>query len=246
MMQKRTRKRLMEAEAKRRTIIVGDIHGCLTEFEELLEKTEYDKENDRLILCGDLTDRGEFSLEVIRKVREMKIECVKGNHDHKILKWLQNKNTKRPIPDYYHQLNDEDIRYIQRMPSYIKLDDAIIIHGGLKPHIPVEQQSIETLAYLRYTDYSGNFISLKKVLRFGKDACQARFWTEAGSFGTNVIYGHNVYSKEDVRIDRFDDGTACYGIDTGAVFGGRLSCIMWETKEIVQVPAKKEYFAGWY
>src|SRR5713101_2401556 len=176
MIRQERRKRKMEVK---RTILIGDIHSCVEELEMLLLKLEYSQNTDRLIFLGDLTDRGYAPIETIRKVRGLRAECIMGNYDHRILKWLRHgKNTNRPIPDYYHQLNDDDIKYVQSMPAFIRLDDAIVIHGGIKPHIPVEEQSIETLAYLRYTEKdTDRFVSLKKVLAHGKEACKAVFWT---------------------------------------------------------------------
>ena len=70
----------------KRHIFIGDIHGCLDEFNELLNKLSYDPKEDRLILLGDLIDRGPDSVGVVRKARELRLECVMGNHEHKYIK----------------------------------------------------------------------------------------------------------------------------------------------------------------
>ena len=80
-----------------RTIIIGDIHGCFTEFTELLEKCEIGSE-DRLILLGDLMDRGPNSREVFEKVCELKesmgdrFYLVRGNHEEMLLDAIINKD----------------------------------------------------------------------------------------------------------------------------------------------------------
>lgn len=232
-------------EIKSRHIIIGDIHGCIQEFNELIEKLNYNPDYDKLILVGDLVDRGPDSVAVVAQAREMKLECCIGNHEYKFLKWFRSQGSRADVYDrqgYYKNLSDEDIQYIANMPTYIELEDVIVVHAGLKPGILLSNQSKNDLMYLRYTDKQRNFVSLKKINALGKEAAGAIFWTEFGPFDKNVVYGHEVHSMTDVRIDRFADGTTCYGIDTGCCFGGMLSALIWETKEIIQVKAKKVYF----
>lgn len=226
----------------KRTIMISDIHGAIDEFNDLLEKIEYDSNQDRLIILGDLTDRGPDSIGVLRKVRSMGVECIRGNHDQKILKWVNNgkKFYKDSNQQYYNDLTDDDIEFIFKMPLYIELDDVIIVHAGIRPFIPIDKQKPDDLMYLRYTDKSGNTISLKKIDKIGEEAAGAVFWTSFGSFGKNIVYGHHVYMNT-IKIDAFDDGTACYGIDGGVPFGGTLNAFIWETKEVISVKAKKQY-----
>lgn len=228
-----------------RHIIVGDIHGCLHEFEDLLKKISYNPSSDKLILLGDLIDRGPFSLEMVQLARQMNLLCVMGNHEYKFIKWFKTRGTKVNFydeKDHYKKFTDEDVNYIFNMPSFYKLDDAMVVHGGVKPGVPISNQTKDDFMYIRYIDSNKKFISLKTIAKFGKAACDAHFWTEFGPFETNIIYGHNVHSLEDVRIDKFNNNTACYGLDTGVCFGGKLSAIIWETKEIVQVPSRKIYY----
>jgi bis(5'-nucleosyl)-tetraphosphatase (symmetrical) len=229
----------------KRTIIVGDIHGCIDEFEELLRVLSYDKRSDRLILLGDLIDRGPDSLGVVQKARKMGLECVMGNHEYKFLKWWKSSGSQADVydrKDFYTRFTDEDVNYIFRMPTYIKLDGAVIVHAGLKPGIPVSAQSKDDLMYLRYTDSEKRFISLKKVAKIGKEAAGAHFWTEFWYGPDSVVYGHNVHSMTDPLIEEVIPGVTCYGLDTGCCFGGKLTALVWETKEIVQVQAKRTYY----
>lgn len=234
--------------SKQKIIVVSDIHGCIDEFQELLRKLQYNKETDRLILGGDLVDRGPASVEVIRKAREMGLTCVMGNHDQKVIKWFRAQGTQQEQfhqgKDYYHQFSDQDINYIAQMPLYVKIPEhnAIIVHAGLRTGIPIEKQDRQDLLYLRYCTSDKKFVSLKKISKVGIEGADAHFWTEFGPFGCDVIYGHNVHSYEDIRVDKYEDGTAAYGIDTGCCFGGKLSALILETKEVVQVKAKEVYF----
>ena len=228
-----------------RTILISDIHGCIDEFNDLLRQLNYQSNSDRVILLGDLIDRGPNSLAVVEKARAMGLECVMGNHEYKFLKWLRSQGSRVDVydrKDYYAKFSDQDINYITHMPYYIELDDVIIVHAGLKPGVKLSNQSKDDLMYMRYTDENRKFISLKKVAKLGKEKSGAIFWTEFGPFGKNIVYGHNVNSYDEIRIDKYDDGTVCYGLDTGACFGGKLTALIWETKEIIQVQAKEVYY----
>ena len=228
----------------KRTMFIGDVHGCLLEFNELIDKVNYNPKEDRLILVGDLIDRGPDSAGVIKRARELNLECVCGNHDYKFLKWFRSQGSQMARiydqQDYYSQLSEEDIQYIANMPLYIEMEDVIVLHAGVKPNISISNQKKEDLMYLRYTDDNRKMISLKTINKIGKVAAGARFWTEFGPFGKSIVYGHQVWSEP--HIDKFDDGTACYGIDTGCCFGGMLTALIWETKEIVQIKAKKVHY----
>ena len=233
---------------KLRTICIGDIHGCLQEFDELIKKLEYNPIHDRIILLGDLIDRGENSVGVVARAREMDLECVMGNHDYKFLKWWKNVGSKSDVygrHPHYTEFSDDDVNYIARMSSFIKLEkeNTIVVHAGMRAGIPLEKQTKDDLYYIRYMDTNNKFVSLKKINSLGsKDAAEAHFWTEFWKGPENIIYGHNVNSYESPLIEEVAPGVTCYGLDTGACFGGKLTAMILETKEIVQVPAKKVYY----
>ena len=229
----------------KRTIAIGDVHGCLAEFKRLLVKVNYNPIEDRVILLGDLIDRGPDSIGVLRLARELNLECVMGNHEHKFLKWYKTFGTKADVydkKDYYANLTQEDIDYIFKMPSYIVVGDIIITHAGLKPDTPIDKQTKDDLLYLRYTDKNRKFISLKKIHKLGKEACDAHFWTEFWKGPESVVYGHNVTSLEIPTIEEVAPNITCYGIDTGCCFGGHLTALILETKEIIQVKSDKVYY----
>jgi serine/threonine protein phosphatase 1 len=226
----------------KRTIFISDIHGTIFEFNCLLDKLNYDSAGDRLIIIGDTNDRGEDSVGVIRKCREMKLECCMGNHDKHILTWVDNDRVGGKA--YYKDLSEEDIQYIRDMPLYIEGDDFVALHAGIRRNIPLNQQSEYDLLHLRYLNEQQELISLRKINKLGKAETGAKLWSEYGPFpllgGKDIVCGHSV--MDDVRIDRYADGTAVWFIDTGAVFGGKLSALIWENKKIVQVAAKKVYY----
>lgn len=231
----------------KRTILIGDIHGCVEEFDELLKTLSYNKDNDRIILLGDLIDRGPDSVGAVRRATEMNLECVMGNHEAKFLKWLKNKGSRSDVYDprpHYNQFSDEDINYMGRMSPYIKIPEhnIIVVHGGLRANTKLENQRKDDLYYLRYVDKDAKFISLHKIGQLGIAASGAHFWTEFWTGPESVVYGHNVHSYENPHIQEVAPGVSCYGLDTGCCFGGKLSAMILETKEIVQIQAKRIYY----
>ena len=227
---------------KIRTILIGDVHGCIDEFDELLKTLSYSAATDRIILLGDLINRGPDSIGVIRRSRELNLESVMGNHEHKFLKW-QRSNYK-PKKSLYTQFNNKDIEYMSKMPTYIEINNGLAVHAGLKPGIPVSKQSKDDLLYLRYFDDLGNFVSLKTIEQIGKEKAGAYFWTECWTGPSSVIYGHSVNSLTHPAMEEVKPNVFCYGLDTGCCFGGRLTALVWESKEVVQVNAKQNYCNG--
>jgi len=234
-----------------KTAIIGDIHACIDELNELLYLLDYTSPNVRIISLGDQIDRGPDSVAVVKRCRELNIESVLGNHEVKYLKWLKNKGSRSDVlgsrdkPAHYYQLSDDDVNYIARMPLYLKLEplNTIVVHAGLRAGVPLEKQTKDDLCYIRFMDEDKKFVSLRKINQLGsKESAGAHFWTQHGPWGYNVVYGHHVHSMADIKIDCYDDGTAAYGIDTGCCFNGRLSAIILETKEVIQVQAKREYY----
>lgn len=225
-----------------RLIIVSDVHGCIEEFDELLNKVQYNKNTDRLILLGDLIDRGPDSTAVVRRARELDGECVMGNHEFRYLRWYKGNQKILEGKPHYSELSDDDAAYINRMPYHIKLSDTLyVLHAGVKPGVPIERQRRDDLLYLRYTDKDRNFISLRKVHEGCSDAM---FWTDFWYGPESIIYGHNVHDMENPKIEERIPGVTCYGLDTGCCFGGRLTAMVidGDKKEIVQVQAKQIYY----
>lgn len=229
-----------------KTCVIGDVHACYDEFNELLTLLDYKSPHVRIIMLGDLVDRGPDSVGVVKLARELNITSVAGNHEKKLLKWYRSQGTRVDVYDrknYYTSLSDADITYIANMPSYIELDKTIIVHAGLKPGVPLSKQRDDDLLYLRYTDDKRKFISLRQINKSSKEALGAIFWTDFGPYlGKDVIYGHHVHSQETPHIHHYDDGTKAIGIDLGCCFGGHLCSYIIETGEFIKVKAKEVYY----
>jgi bis(5'-nucleosyl)-tetraphosphatase (symmetrical) len=229
---------------KLRTICIGDTHGCLEEFDKLTKKIGYNPSNDRMILLGDLIDRGEHSVGMVKLAREMNLESVMGNHEYKFLKWFRDTGSNVNVyhkREHYTKFSDADINYISQMPPYIKIDNTIIVHAGLRAGISLENQSKEDLYHIRYMDAQSKFINIKKVAKLGVAELGAHLWTEYWTGPESIIYGHNSNINGPI-IDEIAPGVMCIGIDTGCCFGGNLTAFILETKEIIQVKAKRIYY----
>src|ERR1035437_5440147 len=132
-----------------RTIIIGDIHGSISEYKEILNLVDYKSPNVRIILLGDQIDRGEDSNACIALSRELKIECVMGNHEQKFLLWLRGDRKPTPNKPHYLKFSNKDIEYISSMPTYIKVGNTIVVHAGLRAGVSLSNQTENDLLHIR-------------------------------------------------------------------------------------------------
>lgn len=126
-----------------RTLVVGDIHGCYGELKELLEKADLNRE-DRIIALGDIIDRGPESPEVLEFFRSQPgASSLMGNHVRKHIRSncaelqpaISQRITRQKLADGY----PEAIAWMESLPLYLELSDAILVHGYLEPGIPLEE-----------------------------------------------------------------------------------------------------------
>lgn len=242
---------------KKRIIFIGDIHGHFDELTVLLEKIAYKSSTDRLILLGDLVDRGPKSKEVISWARTNNIECVRGNHDQryldiktKVLWHAENPGQTKPTVlrnkdkmDLFHQLSEEDLEWIASLPIFIKIPEirTIAVHAGLEPGKPPEECNINTMMHIRFLHNGGTRPAFLDKERGFKPPLQSYFWADKYDLDWNVVYGHHVWNTTYVQQHEGKYGHICYGIDTGVCFGGRLTAMI-----VNDVPSEKdiprEYF----
>ncbi|MEM7792264.1 MAG: metallophosphoesterase [Verrucomicrobiota bacterium] len=214
-----------------RTIAIGDVHGCADEFEELLQKLNL-KSEDRVIQLGDLINRGPDSKRVLQIARAFDVEAILGNHELRVLT-AQREGRKDLLKDYDHetiaQFEREDWEYLEKLPKF-KYDgtrDTVFVHGGFLPNQPWASQPVEITTQIQVIDKDGR--AAKR-----SDAPEAPTWADSWKGPPFVIYGHtprpNVLHKE-----------TSIGIDTGCVYGGRLTAFILEDKSLVQIQARKTY-----
>jgi len=236
-----------------RTIVIGDVHGCLNEFEELVGRLD-PQPGDRLVSLGDLMDKGPDPVGCVRFARSLAMEMVLGNHEEKHRRWWKHvdrgfrdlgyKNPMRPLKDEDQRANrglsPEDVEFFNNLPSSINLTPGwVAVHGGLLPGLPFEKQPERKMIRVRWVDDRGKMIALDPVSPFKPE--NGKEWTEVYDGSRSVVFGHAVHSLTDPYIVRRDTGVETWGIDTGVVYGGRLTALVMETMEIVQVEAKETY-----
>ncbi len=227
-----------------RTIIYGDIHGCLDEFQALRLKLDV-RSKDREISIGDLLDRGPHSCEVVRYARENKIELVLGNHEDKYIrhKKYSDKKVNPVVMDevkskIFAGLSDEDFEYLQKASYFMKIDNLTLLHAGITNAIDLDSatsKQLKQIIRIRYLNKEHKMLSLDNHKE------NHVFWSEVynGEQGV-IVYGHEAF--EDVKIDTFS-----FGIDTGCVYGNKLTAlVIHDTRdpmnnyEIVQVQSRQK------
>lgn len=198
---------------KKAIAVIGDIHGCLEEFDELLKLIQYDSSNIRLVLLGDLVDRGPSSSGVVARSRELNLECVKGNHEDKALRWhkheLNRLTTGKPNPmksmnsydaSSLEKMKEEDWQYLESLPIRIQLEDYWwAMHAGVEPGVSWERQNPAQVMRVRYVNQYGKGVSLNSDLSQPENT---KYWTEKWQGPYSIVYGHCVHSLDTPREDK--------------------------------------------
>jgi len=234
--------------------VVGDVHGCRAELEELLEALGYQLDRDaagrpvgashpggrRAIFVGDLVDRGPDTPGVLRLVMAMVAAgtafCVAGNHEVKLLKALRGKNVTRAhgLDASMEQLDLETDefraqvdRFIDGLISHYVLDGGrlVVAHAGL-----IEcyhgRASGRVREFCLYGQTTGETDEYGLPVRYP--------WATEYRGRAVVLYGHTP-----VPAAEWLNNTLC--LDTGCVFGGRLTALNYPERSVVSVPAARVY-----
>ena len=214
-----------------RTIAIGDVHGCARELEKLLKKLKPQK-SDRIIQLGDLINKGPDSHEAIRLAKAYDIQAIMGNHEMRLLSAKKEKRLKYLNSHYHHtykQLNKSDWKFLKHLPKFIYEGalDTLFVHGGFVPNEPWHSQSLDTVTNVQVITKEG---LPKKRTHRSKSKLWVNYWKEL----TFVIYGHTprrrIFKKRN---------TLC--LDTGCVYGGKLTAYLVEENKLISVNAKQTY-----
>lgn len=212
----------------RRTIVVGDIHGCFDELAELLEKAALN-DADRVVSVGDLVTKGEKSREVLDLfMSDARFDAVLGNHDLALLRyWRGESNTlkaaQRKTVAELEDGKDRYFNYLASLPLLIDLGTHLVVHAGVRPGVPFDLQSPDDLTALRT-------LGADRTSRDGTP------WYEVYRGEKIVLFGHWPASAPR-RAPR------AIGLDTGCVYGYDLTAYVIETGEFVSVKARRAYSA---
>ena len=218
-----------------KVIVVGDVHGCIDELQMLLRKCDYSP-GDAVLFLGDLVSKGPDSAGVVRLAREIGAIGVRGNHDFEVVRWDQAiRNGVRPPTsgsEHYEiarKLSDEDLSWMRSMPWYITSSDmnSVFVHAGFVSGVKLKKQNPRLMMNMRSILPDGTVTS-----KFFSNWPWARLWD-----GPQTVYfGHDA----DRGLQQYPNAV---GLDTGAVYGGKLTAVILPEKRFVSVNSKKEYFS---
>lgn len=216
-----------------RLIAIGDIHGCHVEFAELLARLELSKE-DRLILLGDLINRGPDSNQVLDLARAHRATALLGNHELRLLKYRRThdrKYVKETDLATFEKLRPIDWTFLEAMPLTVAEPElnTVFVHGGFLPGTPWQKQPAEIVTRIQVIDKDGR--PAKRA-----DKPDAPPWADRWSGPPFVVYGHT--PRPEVYKLKWS-----LGIDTGCVMGGHLTAYVLPEKRFVQVKARQRYWS---
>ncbi len=216
-----------------RLIAIGDIHGCHLEFAELLARLAVNRD-DRLILLGDLVNRGPDSNKVIDLAREHRASALLGNHELRLLKYHRS-GDKKFLKDgdlaTASRLRAEDWAFLEAMPLTIVEPalNTVFVHGGFLPSEPWQRQPAEIVTRIQVVDRDGR--AAKRA-----DAPGAPLWADLWSGPPFVVYGHT--PRPEIYKLKWSAG-----IDTACVYGGHLTAYILPEKRFLQVKARQRYWS---
>ena len=207
-----------------RIFAVGDIHGCYQKLCALMDKIPLNKEQDQLLFIGDYIDRGPGSIEVLDYLIDLKkrlpgIIFLKGNHEDMLQNYLDGNdrftyllNSGQKTLDAYlnkqsaaadYPVPPAHLEFLSELRLYYQTEDYIFVHAGMRDKVPLESQKETDLLWIRDEFIYSDY-----------------------DFGKRVVFGHTPFKEPLVQTNKI-------GIDTGAVYGNRLTC--------VQLPEMKFY-----
>ena len=209
---------------------VGDIHGCLSKLEKMISllRNTIDRDNDTLLFIGDYIDRGPDPKGVVDFVLDLREKFAKsvfllGNHEEIFLNYVNHREEKymffmnggdTTTASYgYKDSGDpgeinvpgDHMEFFTTLLPYYETENYIFAHAGLRPGIPLKEQATEDLIWIRYD-----------------------FIRSPYDFGKTVVFGHTPLLEPLLEPNKI-------GIDTGAIYGGLLTCVELPAQKIYQV-----------
>lgn len=232
--------------------IIGDIHGCYDELHSLLTQLGYNidaangdpprhPDGRRAIFLGDLVDRGPKTPDVLKLVMRMvhggTALCVPGNHDVKLMRKLKGRDVRitHSLQESLDQLEPEPpefksnlVAFLDKLVSHYVLDGGklVVAHAGMNQKL-MGRSSMKVREFALYGETTGETDEYGMPVRYN--------WAQDYRGDAMVVYGHTPVPEPE-----WTNGTIC--IDTGCVFGGKLTALRYPEKELVSVPAAKTYY----
>ncbi|MBC6417564.1 MAG: polynucleotide kinase-phosphatase [Prochloron sp. SP5CPC1] len=238
--------------------IIGDIHGCYDELEALLQNLGYQitahpnpgsgwygpvyhhSEGRKAVFLGDLVDRGPKILATLKLVRNM-VElgsalCVPGNHDMKLVRKLEGRNvqvkhglaqTLAELEPLSEEFKQSIAAFLNSIVSHYVLDQGklVVAHAGMKESMQ-GRGSGQVRSFALYGETTGETDEFGLPVRYE--------WAKEYRGQALVVYGHTPVPEPEWLNNTID-------IDTGCVFGGKLTALRYPEKELVSVAAGRTY-----
>ena len=226
--------------------IIGDIHGCFDELVALLDKLGYrapdyaHAEGRKVVFVGDLVDRGPGIFGVLRLAMKMVAAgsalCVPGNHEIKLMRKLRGKNVKlaHGLAESMAQLDSEPpefreqvVAFIDELVSHYIFDDGklVVAHAGMKESMQ-GRGSGAVRGFALFGETTGETDEYGLPVRFN--------WAAEYRGKAAVVYGHTPVPEA-----QWLNNTIC--VDTGCVYGGKLTALRYPERELVSVSAARVY-----
>jgi protein phosphatase len=233
--------------------IIGDVHGCYDELSALLAQIGYKIESGpdgpkvappdgrKAVFVGDLVDRGPKIPDVLRLVMRMVDEgtalCVPGNHDMKLMRKLKGRDVQMThgLADSVQQLDKESpefkqavVKFLDDLVSHYVFDDGklVVAHAGMKEEMQ-GRGSGKVRDFALYGETTGETDNYGLPVRYN--------WAAEYRGTAMVVYGHTPIAEPE-WLNR------TINIDTGCVFGGKLTALRYPERELVSVLALHTYY----
>jgi protein phosphatase len=229
--------------------IIGDVHGCCDELESLLQQLGYTRNGSdawghpsgrKAIFVGDLVDRGPRIVDTLKTVMAMSLAgsalCVPGNHDIKLKRKLDGRDvtvshgldrTLAELDLESQEFRTEVQNFLDGLVSHYVFDDGhlVVAHAGMKQEMQ-GRGSAKVRDFALFGETTGETDEFGLPVRYN--------WASEYRGRASVVYGHTPVPEPE-WLNR------TINIDTGCVFGGRLTALRWPEKELVSVPAIDTY-----
>ena len=208
---------------------IGDIHGCFDKLQRLILEIKADPVNDTLVFIGDYIDRADGGRDVVDYILKLKktfqnVICLRGNHESMLLRFLDGVEgdiylanggfatlkaygiSRSDAPKVRKKkIPPDHLKFFKTLLPYYETDQFIFVHAGLIPGRELNEQSLYDMQWIRQT-----------------------FIDSDDDFGKRVVFGHTHFSEPLVEDNKI-------GIDTGAVYGGMLTCVELRALKFYQV-----------
>jgi len=234
----------------KRRIFVGDVQGCREELERLLEKLAFDESSDALHPVGDFVNRGPDSAAVLRLCSRLGVGGVLGNHDVHLLRTARGVRAARKSDTFHDVLGARDraemLEWLAARPFARAWEDVLLVHAGISPRW---KDPVTTLAKLDplAPDADAAFAIAARYCTIEGERPKEdwpppqppfrpwyEFWPPGPAEKRTVVFGHwargGLVRRPLLR-----------GLDTGCVWGGKLTAWIAEEDRIVQVDAARQY-----